>query len=90
VAKRGIVLSCIDISFGAAASFNACREINERAGGCKFLLKDLELHGSGGEPRRCHPDEDSEEGGEETSPPREIGRTLYEWAGFTCAEALCI
>jgi hypothetical protein len=84
VAKRGIVLSCIDINFGAAASFNACRGIYERAGGCKFLLKDLELHGSGGE--------DYEEGDAEASPSREreIGRTLNEWAGFTCAEALLI
>jgi hypothetical protein len=46
VAKRGILMSCIDLSRGAQTSFNACKPIYEQAGGCKFNIEELDLSGS--------------------------------------------
>jgi hypothetical protein len=39
VARRGILLSCIDINYGAACSFSGCKDIYEAAGGCKFKIE---------------------------------------------------
>jgi hypothetical protein len=46
VAKRGILLSCIDINEGASIAFQACQQIYDAAGGPKFSLEMLSLRGS--------------------------------------------
>jgi hypothetical protein len=38
-AKRGILMSCIDLNSGAATSFNACKDIYEQAAGANSALK---------------------------------------------------
>jgi hypothetical protein len=45
VAKRGILISAIDLNYGASGSFIACKEIYDRAGGCKFSIEELSLNG---------------------------------------------
>jgi hypothetical protein len=49
IAKRGILVSCIDINCGASHSFDVCKGIYEKAGGCKFCIEKLALSGSYGE-----------------------------------------
>jgi hypothetical protein len=49
VAKRGILMSCIDINCGASASFDVCKSIYEKAGGCKFSIEKSALGGGYGE-----------------------------------------
>jgi hypothetical protein len=49
VAKRGILMSCIDINCGALNSFKVCQNIYEQAGGCGFTIESLSLNGMYGE-----------------------------------------
>jgi hypothetical protein len=45
VAKRGILISGMDLNYGASASFNVCKDIYDRAGGCRFNIERLSLNG---------------------------------------------
>jgi hypothetical protein len=95
VAKRGILLQCLDLNSGAANSFTAIKDIYENAGGCRFKIERLSIGQSGsleilhdGKPRRsakCH----------STAMPApsaesEIETVLYDCAEDACEEALDI
>jgi hypothetical protein len=53
VAKRGIIVSGLDLNSGATLSFNECRKIYEFAKGPKFTVESFAVQGSYGDGAVC-------------------------------------
>lgn len=93
VAKRGILMCCIDINCGAGSAFNVCKAIYETAGGCKFGIEGLSLHrgrGRGSEMVDCDDALDDEEGWGEGEMDEDdvVGKRLFDCTDAACDDAL--